>query len=342
MSATDDQLLEIIHGVEALSSMTIEQGKPLYRRWARMLHPDTRVTAFDPSVADRLYAQLDAAWQKLVNPTPVKPWVLATKKHDYSVGRLLRKSEIVNEYEVTWGDGVGLRKGILRLPRSPKNNDLVDAEIQALKKLAISKDASVYSAYFPTLIESIKHRDSKTKTERKGLVITFQAENLLTLTEVMAKVDLDPKDIAWMFRRLLVGLGAAHQEGIVNAGVSPDAVLIEPEQHGVILANWQFSSTGSPVKAMVKNWKQAYPPEILTKESPVAASDIYMAARLHQHLMAMDASKDAKQLRIFLDGCCTKSQRSRPQDAWKLLDEYTELIERLWGPRRFRPLTIPA
>jgi hypothetical protein len=32
----------------------------------------------------------------------------------------------------------------------------------------------------------------------------------------------------------------------------------------------------------------------------------------------------------------------RPQDAWRLLAEFDELLERLYGPRTFRPFAMPA
>jgi hypothetical protein len=32
----------------------------------------------------------------------------------------------------------------------------------------------------------------------------------------------------------------------------------------------------------------------------------------------------------------------RPQDAWHLLGELDELLDDLYGPRRFRPFAMPA
>ena len=45
-------------------------------------------------------------------------------------------------------------------------------------------------------------------------------------------------------------------------------------------------------------------------------------------------------LRRFADGCCYAAPRMRPQDAWRLLAEFDELLENLYGPRTFRPFTI--
>jgi hypothetical protein len=47
-------------------------------------------------------------------------------------------------------------------------------------------------------------------------------------------------------------------------------------------------------------------------------------------------------LRAFARGCLLTSQNRRPSDAWRLLAELDDLLERLYGPRRFRPFHLPA
>jgi hypothetical protein len=44
----------------------------------------------------------------------------------------------------------------------------------------------------------------------------------------------------------------------------------------------------------------------------------------------------------FARGCLLASPGRRPQDAWRLLAEFDELLERLYGPRTFRPFAMPA
>jgi hypothetical protein len=43
----------------------------------------------------------------------------------------------------------------------------------------------------------------------------------------------------------------------------------------------------------------------------------------------------------LLRGCTLACLAHRPRDAWALKDEFTDLIERLWGPRTFRPFALP-
>ena len=44
----------------------------------------------------------------------------------------------------------------------------------------------------------------------------------------------------------------------------------------------------------------------------------------------------------FALGCLLAGPRRRPADAWQLLAELDELLERLYGPRTFRPFAMPA
>jgi hypothetical protein len=47
-------------------------------------------------------------------------------------------------------------------------------------------------------------------------------------------------------------------------------------------------------------------------------------------------------LRRFAAGCSYDAPSMRPEDAWHLLAEFDELLEDLYGPRRFRAFAMPA
>jgi hypothetical protein len=74
------------------------------------------------------------------------------------------------------------------------------------------------------------------------------------------------------------------------------------------------------------------------KRPATAATDIFMATGLMLRLIA----DPPEALRRFARGCRFDRPRMRPQDAWRLLEEFDELLADLYGPRRFRPFAMPA
>jgi hypothetical protein len=68
------------------------------------------------------------------------------------------------------------------------------------------------------------------------------------------------------------------------------------------------------------------------------ATDIYMATLCMTGLMG---DKAPRAMRSFARGCTLPAQNRRPSDAWRLLAELDELLEKLYGPRRFRPFHLP-
>ena len=44
----------------------------------------------------------------------------------------------------------------------------------------------------------------------------------------------------------------------------------------------------------------------------------------------------------FAAGCTLANPRRRPADAWELLAEFDEVLDRLYGSRTFRPFAMPA
>jgi serine/threonine protein kinase len=231
-------------------------------------------------------------------------------------------------------------QGLMKMPRSPKDSDLMQAEATALKTLGGNTDR--YRIFVPSLVESFRHRDRTTKVERRVNVTEISKDRFYSLSEVHDEHPrgLDPRDAAWMFRRLLTAIGYAHQHGIIHGAVLPENILILPGEHGLVLVDWCYSvSTDSPLRAMVTNRAPFYPHEVADKEPATSATDIHMAARTLEWLMGERAGKP---LRAFVRGCTLESEAQRPHDAWKLLKEFDDLIERLWGPRKFRAFSMDS
>lgn len=294
-----------------------------YRELARALHPDV-ATGADATAA---FIRLARLWQERNGP------VVRTELGEYRLADRRHRGDLADLYDV--GDGE-----FLKLPREPTNNDLMEREAHALRTLAEHGDPR-FLPYVPRLVESFLHRDSGSGADRRINVIGTVA-GLRSLAEVRAAYPggVDPRDVAWMWRRLLVALGFAHRAGLVHGAVLPTHVLIEPEEHGVVLVDWCYSAAaGERIPALATDYADWYPAEVHKGRTPGPGTDIFMATRCMTELMGPLAPGP---LRSFAAGCALPSLDARPDDAWRLLDEFDSVLARLYGPRRFRPFRLAA
>jgi hypothetical protein len=296
-----------------------------YRMLVKLVHPDAAPAGRGPA-ATVAFARLARLWSERDGR------VLTTRRATYRVGGPVASGDIAELYAV---DG---EAALLKLPRRPEDNDLMRAEAAALSTLARDGDPK-FRAYAPRLLESFTHEDAA-RARRTANVIARQ-RGFVSLAEVHTAYPggLDPRDVAWMWRRLLTGLGWAHHAGLVHGAVLPEHVLIHPGEHGLVLVDWCYAvPSGATIPALVAKHRAAYPSEVTAREPATAATDIFMAAGLLLRLIG----DPPVPLRRFARGCRYDKPRMRPQDAWHLLAEFDELLDDLYGPRRFRPFAMPA
>jgi len=313
-----------------------------YRRLARRVHPD-RAPRGRADEAGRAFAALGALWaEHRVAAETGGGTVLATRTRRYRVGPVAARGDIADVRPVRYRDG-GPRAGALKLARSPADNDLLLAEAEALERIT-GHGRPEFRAFFPEPVEAIRHRDPATGVERHGTVLGGLA-GFVPLSELhRAHPDgIDPRDAAWMWRRLLAAAGAAAEAGVVHGAIVPEHVLIHPEEHGLVLIDWCYSVTaGAPgrhVPALVPGRTGFYPPEVPDRRPAAAATDVFMAARCMEHITG---GRLPKPLRAFARGCTLPSPARRPADGFAALSDLDDLLERRYGPRRFRPFSTPA
>jgi serine/threonine protein kinase len=176
-------------------------------------------------------------------------------------------------------------------------------------------------------------------------------EGFYTLDEVMRRYPdgIDPRDMAWMYRRMLVALGFAHQAGYVHGGLVPQTVWIHPEKHGLVIFDWIYSvplDPGAPI-GTYEDQDEWYPHESLVMGGTlVPQTDIFMATQLAIWLCGgnpadMQApSHLPREYGTFFGGCLKPRPEDRIKDAWNALEYFDGLLERLYGKRTFRPFTM--
>lgn len=292
-----------------------------FRRLAKLAHPDT------PTGSEEAFKKLTEHRK----PHPER-WTVNTTKRAYSVSVTPTPGTLANIYPAVHENG----HAILKIPRRPTDSDLMQAETVNLQAIRTVKPT--HNSYLPTPVESFRYREATTKKERRVNVFE-QLDGFHTLAEIAQAypAGVNPRDLAWMWRRMLVGVGLAHQAGYVHGALTPDNVYIQPEVHGLVLLDWCYSvPTGSKLKA-ITDYHHHYPKEVFDKNPVTAATDIFIATKSLLHI----AGTLPTPLRGLARACTLDRQRSRPQDAWQLLEDLDEILERTYGPRKFHPFKMP-
>ena len=285
-----------------------------YRRLARLTHPDACPVDGRAAAA---FARLAELWQR----------------HQGSHGPLVARGDLANLYRV--------RQGLLKIARDPADNDLMRREASSLGVLCARIEPRL-RAYFPQLVEARRRRDPGSGIERHANVLG-ELPGFVSLAEVGAAFGggVDARDAAWMWRRLLVAIGAAHRAGVIHAAVLPEHVLIHPAEHGLVLVDWCYSiaARAGRLAAAVGRYRRWYPAEVLAGLQAGPDLDIWLATRCMTELIG---ARMPGRLARFAAGCMLANPHRRPCDAWQLLAELDELLDRMYGPRVFRPFAMPA
>lgn len=318
---------EELFGAAPTDSAARRSAHRTYLRLAAALHPD-RVPAAEAERATAAFVRLGELYRS---------WLAAGQTFEvcggrgrYRLGAIHARGSVADVYRTD-------SAAVVKIARRPAANSLLANERNVLTDIAaLTGEHEWLAPYFPCLIDTVDHTDTDSGEVRAINVLDALTDGFVTLAQVHAAFPrgLDPRDYAWMHRRLLRCLAGAATADWVHTAISAENVLIHPRLHGVVLAGWSFATRPGRVPAATPA-SIDYPPEIGTAVCP--RTDVYLAHRL---LLTMLGARVPAPMRAFAEGCLQSAPRLRP-DARTLLDEFDDLLDRLYGARRFRPFELP-
>ncbi|WP_025347796.1 hypothetical protein [Nocardia nova] len=319
---------EDLFGAAATDSGARRAGHRIYLRLAAALHPD-RVAVEQVVAATDAFVRLGELYRGWLAAAP-GTFEVAGAHGRYRFGAPYARGSVADLF---WAEP----DAIVKIARRPAANRLLAGERNALTDIAAFTAGHRWLApYYPRLLDAADHTDSVTGAVRAVNVLDPLTDGFVTLAQVHAAYPdgLDPRDYAWMHRRLLRCLAGAEAAQWVHTAVTAENVLIHPRLHGVVLVGWSFATRpGRPAAATLTT--ADYPPEIGDAVGP--RTDVYMAHRL---MLTMLGARAPDPLRAFAQGCLQSAPRLRPE-ARTLLGEFDDLLDRMYGRRRFRPFHLP-
>lgn len=333
----------------------------IFRILAKALHPD-RFPQADRELAGKLFSRLVTARKAaeaaieagIYGKSPSSSSVtISSRTRTYSVGELFATGSMSDVFRCSFVEGGGRKQDcLLKIARSPADSDLMRRETEAIKQILGQTKTPSLRSYFPEVLDSLRVNEPGTSSSRPATVFAFR-NGLHGLDKVMQAypAGIDPRDMAWMWKRLLGALFCAHEAGIIHGAVLPPHVLLDTQAHGVLLADWTCSvrnDRASRIPAIDPSYQGHYPPEILRKEVVTPATDIYLAAMTMIQLLGGDIrartvpSSVPKQITEMLHRCTQSRPSDRPQNAFEVHMQFDKFLEPMFGPRKFRKFTIPV
>lgn len=185
-----------------------------------------------------------------------------------------------------------------------------------------------YRICFPDLVDSFVNDEDGLRI----MIVRFHnvaddVGRLVPLSQLVGSGKrVDPKTSAWIVGKLLKVLAFAHDFGVSVGLVTADNVLIEPDEHYVVLFDWSYASFGEGGFAL-SGADEA-------KQAAAIAFDILGGnpdkGTLPEHEQLAD-DRYASFLKRLADGEILSASRAH--------EEFYELIRSLW-PRQYHPFTI--
>lgn len=234
-------------------------------------------------------------------------------------------------------------QGVLKVATDWLDNDLLKNEATNLRWIYPEKAGDEkFFRYFPRLIDSFEVNGRQAN-------LLSRAEGFISLADILKAypAGIDFRDMVWMFKRVLIGLGYAHRQSVIHAAILPAHVLVHPTDHGAKIIDWSYSIRGDTrVSAMSAGHEGYYAPEIPAKQRVTAKTDIFMAAKCAIALIGGDIKTDVMpvgvpaEIQDFLKKCVVPTT-TRPDDAWDLHDEFDALLRTVVGKPAYRAFRLP-
>jgi len=272
----------------------------------------------------------------------------------YRVEERLALGTLCNVYRCRFPSAAGEVQGVFKVARDARANAALANEADILRRLHHADPTGRATPFLPAFHASLALGDGPGAPPRSANVLCNHPEirspyELYSLAEVRAEYSsgIDPRDMAWIWRRLLSILSFTHASGVVHGAVLPPHVLIEPIGHKLVLVDWCWAvhrpSAGGRALDIPGCYDPWYRREAPSLRNPAPSLDVALSARCMIELTGGDpiagrlAPNADPALGRYFERCLDGPRAS----AAHLLADFDQLIEVLWGRRTFRPFHMP-
>jgi len=299
----------------------------LYKKLQRQVHPDLNQTRLADATA--AFVRLNELYKKLSTGNAT---TFTTKKATWTVlDDVWRASGVryraVDKTEDTWVAYVATTQATGPFVEGHRNLENLTKDLLEDDQL----NGTTHRYFFPRVMDKFKLGDQK----KEARVLSAELPDTRWFP-LSSWTSIDPKDIAWIARRVLIALDLVHSKGFVHGSPHLEAIIIEPAQHGVMLKDWQYSvRKGDPIQLIDPQAKDAYPTWVKDVDSTKDARiDLMVVGHAFEKLSKASAAPP------WMEEFFHELRVNPPKKAVYALEKLTKLLDEKWE-RRFHPMSYP-
>lgn len=319
-------ITEILESTSALEFFgdNAKRAGITYRRYARGVHPDVNSDA----KATEAFQKLNQFWDEYNqyhtgNASPKTPPytgnVVYTDSGEYKVVEDIQSDTFFTRYTTGNGEQVLIVSDV-------SDNDLVDNHSQMLQ-LIENNIPQENLGFYPKLLSSFQ------TTDNLNGVVQSIPRGFVPFSQILKRYPdgIGGRDMGWIFKRIFMTLGMVHDASVVHGGVSLDSFYIHPEEHGIILNDWQYANKVGDTLSAVP-FTEGYPQRFLDKEPVTADLDMKLVAKLAKELYNNDDWRITRFFKLL--------EKSSGKNGAFWFKEFNWLLEKVYGKPTFHPFTL--
>ena len=301
---------------------------------AKMVHPDTvpkELEGRSSEVFKRLVSMREAAEVAICEGIYEEPFkktfVLRSKHKTYQCDEdFYKKGDFSLLYKAIDSESKNV---LIKISSKPTLNPWLEKERIFVRK---NKDK-----YIPEIIDSFFITDNG---RRHQVLVMPYIERYISVTDILKAYPdgLDPRDAAWICRRIIGQAVLANDLEVVHTAIVPDHILVNIGNHDPLHIGWGHSiEKGQRLSLIINKWKDNYPPEVFEKKRVDEKVDVFMAGQIMISLFGRN--KHPESVRKVLLKCVDLSPLKRP-GAMEAFGEFTRVIRVEWG-KKFKKFKMP-
>lgn len=225
-----------------------------------------------------------------------------------------------------------------KVPRTPSNNDLIQREYDVLKILwqltgndKFDKFVEIQRKYVPkplSIHATINDKSEKRLVSVYGMndLLHYTIEDLLKMPKYSSGID--PADVFWIIRRLLMTLHLSHSKGYVHGSIHPGHVLVCPEGHGLTLVGWSSTAkiNEQKVPIMESKYSEYVSPELKKGHLSHATTDLYSVAKLFFKMIGSQTIPN--EIKSYMNRSLDVDYSKRCQLAFTFHEEFGDILKK--------------